>query len=124
MATIGRGSQIKGADFEREIAQFLSKYFIQQVKRTPSPEKYKWHSGDLGCRDTYSILARFHWELKKREAGSIYGWYHKAEDDAETLKIPVVVFSKNRESNYVCLSLTNFCGLLKELEGFLKINNK
>lgn len=124
MASPGRGSQQKGKNHEREIAKLLSVTFGVDVRRTPSPERWKTIKGDVNVGTwVKSIVADFMWECKNRESWNILDWYRKAADDTEgTYKIPVVVASKNNETNYVFLSLEHFLRILKELDGYRKEN--
>ena len=116
-------SQKKGKSYELEIAHKLECLTGIPMKRTGAQEKWKSRSGDVNPART-SLLSRFHWELKKRESWNILEWYKKAKDDAEILRTPVVVCSKNHEEDYVFMRLEDFTKLLVELDGFVKESEK
>lgn len=122
MASIGRGSRNKGANYERQIAKLLADKFGVIVKRTGAQEKWKVHGGDVNAaKFQNTILTDFFWELKKRESWSIIDWFKKACDDCKgMMQIPVVVASKNNEDDYAFLRLSDFLALLKELDGYRK----
>lgn len=122
MASIGRGSRDKGANYEREIAKLLKTKFGVEVKRTGAQEKWKVHGGDVNApKYANTILTDFFWELKKRESWAILDWYKKAADDCQgSGQTPLVVASKNNEDDYVFLRLKDFLGLLLELDGYHK----
>ena len=113
-------SQRKGKTYEREIAAKLSKFFNEEIRRTPAQEKWKSRGGDINPRNPKSILSRFFIETKKREAWNILDWYKKAKDDSEIYRTPVVVCSKNQEEDYVFFRLDDFLKILLELDGYQK----
>jgi len=122
MASIGSGSQQKGKAYERKISNLLTKTFGVQVRRTPSPERWKsTNLGDLNAsKNEKTILNDFFWECKKRENFSPLAWYEKAKGDSDQYQIPVVVASKNHEDDFVFLSLSDFLKILVELDGYRK----
>lgn len=122
MASRGSGSQQKGKAYERSIGNILTRAFGVQVRRTPSPERWKTTNlGDLNAsKDESTILNDFFWECKKREAFAPLTWYKKAQNDSGPNQKPVVVASKNHEDNFVFLSLMDFLQLLIELEEYRK----
>lgn len=115
-------SRDKGAAYEREIAKILHDKFGVDVKRTGAQERWKAHGGDVNAPEyENTILKDFFWECKNRESWSILEWYKKARDDNQTArKSTVVIASKNREENYVFLSLNDFLRILYELDGYRK----
>ena len=122
MASIGKGSQNKGKDFERKIAKKLKDKFGVDVKRTGAQERWKAHGGDVNApKYIDTILTDFFWECKKREAWSILDWYLKAADDAQgSGQTPVVVASKNHEEDYIFLKFDDFLRIIYELDGYRK----
>lgn len=120
MAKPGSGSQQKGKNHERGVAKIISEALGVDVRRTPSPERWKLVKGDMNAAPWVKTISNdFMWEAKCRESWAILDWYKKAKDDAEgTSKTPVVVASKNFEDNYVFLTLTDFLKILKELDGY------
>lgn len=122
MASPGRGSYQKGANYERKIAKLLSDTFGVVVKRTGAQESAKVHGGDVNThRGNDSILNDFFWECKAREAWSIIDWLKKAQDDEGQIGRPaVVVATRNNEADYAFMRLEIFLRLLKELDSYRK----
>lgn len=118
MAHRGRGAQAKGKQFERDVAKKVQSVLGIEMRRTPSNERWKTRGGDVNPRNYFSIAGRFHWELKNQETWKILDWFKKASDDAEELRTPLVVVSRNREREYVFLTLDDFLRLLVELQGY------
>lgn len=118
MASRGSGAQAKGKAFERELANFLANKFNVEVRRTPSPERWKTiNKGDVNARRG-TILDDFHWEAKNHATVSVKEWYKKASDDAEN-RIPVVVFKIPQTSQMLTVvSLEHLTRLLVELQGY------
>jgi hypothetical protein len=116
----GRKSKRKGANYEREVAKILNRAFnTNTIRRTPS-------SGALGIKgdlcqlegnfDLPGTLSKFTWECKNQEKLSIWAALRQASQEATGGKIPLVVFTKNHERNYIALELEDFIGLLQQLE--------
>lgn len=124
MASKGKGSRDKGANFERKIADRFSERFNIDVNRTGSQERWSYYGGDVHAPDgSDTILNDFFFELKNREnlPKTIIKWYQKAVDDAEgSYKTPVVITTKNYEDDYVFMTLDDFEKILFELEGYRK----
>ena len=103
----------KGNRFEREVAKILNKKFDANVRRTPM-------SGGMGFKGDIiqltGILSRFSIECKNQEKLNIWKALEQSRNDAERMKIPVVVFTRNRDRNYIALELDDFLNLIKELE--------
>jgi Holliday junction resolvase len=101
----------KGKRFERHVAKLISDKFEIACKRTPC-------SGGLSFKgDIISlsgIAARFNWECKNQESLNI--WKALKQSDSDSIsKVPVVVFTKNNESDYAALKLNDFLDLLAEI---------
>lgn len=124
MASNGKGSRDKGANYERKIADRFSERFNINVNRTGSQERWSYYGGDVHAPDgSDTILNDFFFELKNREnlPKTIIKWYQKAVDDAEgSYKAPVVITTKNYEDDYVFMTLDDFEKILFELEGYRK----
>jgi len=105
-------SKVKGKNYERQIAKVIAKMFGIKCRRTPC-------SGGLDIKgDVMSlsgIASRFNWEIKRQEKLNIWRALRQSINDAGS-KIPVVVFSKNFEPDYIALHLIDFLNILKELE--------
>lgn len=122
MASPGRGSYQKGANYERKIAKLFQDEFGVQVKRTGAQESAKVHGGDVNThRGNDSILNDFFWECKARESWSIIDWLEKAQDDEGQLGRPaVVVATRNHADDYAFLRLRDFIRILRELDSYRK----
>lgn len=120
MASRGRGGRVKGADYERRIGKLLSEEFGVEVKRSGAQEQWKHNVGDVQASpQSDTILNQFYIECKNRESlgKAALDWYKKAVIDAgKSGKTPVVIMTKNREDDYVLLSLTDFIKILKVYE--------
>lgn len=121
MASRGKGARDKGANYERKIADRFSDRFGIEVNRTGSQERWSYYGGDVHSTDKETILNDYFFELKNREnlPKTIIKWYEKASDDAEgSYKQPVVICTRNHETDYVFMSLDDFEKVLYELEGY------
>lgn len=122
MASSGKGSRDKGAQYERDIANQFSDKFDLDVSRTGSQERWSFYGGDVHApQGEETILNDFFFELKNRESlpKTVLKWYKKARDDADgSYKIPALITTKNYEDDYVMLTLDNFLKILKELDGY------
>jgi Holliday junction resolvase len=104
----------KGKRFELKIAKDLAKKFDSNIRRTPN-------SGGLSIKGdimtTTGILSEYSWECKNQEKLNIWKALEQSQGDARgTLKIPLVVFTKNFENDYVALKYDDFVNLLIELD--------
>ena len=104
----------KGKRFELKIAKDLAKKFDSNIRRTPN-------SGGLSIKGdimtTTGILSEYSWECKNQEKLNIWKALQQSQGDARgTLKIPLVVFTKNFENDYVALKYDDFVNLLIELD--------
>jgi Holliday junction resolvase len=108
-------SNKKGKVFERQVAKTLNKVFDADVRRTPQ-------SGGLSIKGDLiqlsGILSEFHWECKNQEKLNIWNSLKQAIKDRPINKIPVVVFTKNFEEEFVSMRFNDFLNLLKELDEF------
>jgi len=122
MASPGKGSQKKGADYERAIANKLKLKFGVDVKRTGAQERWKSIGGDVNAPSYVdTILNRFQIECKKRESWAILNWFKKTQDESGPQgRIPIVVASKNHEKDYLFMEFDDFIKILNELEGYIK----
>jgi len=111
----GKSSQQKGKRFEREIAKQINKKFETNVRRTPLSGGLSF-KGDIISIDDNSIISEFSWECKNQEKLNIWKALEQSRNDAPQRTMPVVVFTKNHERDYVALEFEDFMNLLKELE--------
>lgn len=105
----------KGKRKELEIAKILNNAFGTNVRRTPCSGGLSI-KGDIIDINQSSILSRFHFEIKNQEKLNIWRALSQSQSDCPVGKIPLVVYSKAFEDNYVTLRLNDFIPLLQELE--------
>ena len=111
----GKSSQQKGKRFEREIAKQINKKFETNVRRTPLSGGMDF-KGDIICIDDNSIISEFSFECKNQEKLNIWKALEQSRNDAPQRTMPVVVFTKNHETEYAALLLEDFLNIIKELE--------
>ena len=107
----------KGKRFEREVAKLLNKKFNTNVRRTPMSGGMSI-KGDIIDINPDSVLYDYHFECKNQEKLNIWKALEQARSDRPMGKTPLVVFTKNFQSNYVAIELDDFMNILKELEEF------
>ena len=105
----------KGKRFERDVAKILNKKFETNVRRTPMSGGMSI-KGDIIDINPDSVLFDYHFECKNQEKLNIWKALAQARADKPMRKIPLVVFTKNHERDYVALELEDFMNILKELE--------
>jgi len=115
----GKSSQQKGKRFEREVAKQINNKFSTKVRRTPLSGGMDF-KGDIICIDDSSIISEFSWECKNQEKLNIWKALQQSRNDEPQRTIPVVVFTKNNEKEYIALELEDFLNILKELEDLRK----
>ena len=95
----------KGAEGEREVVRLLHEYGWPQAKRTSDGASQSQRgdiaNGPLGV----------HWEVRRREALSIWACLAQAEGDAKG-DWPVVAFRRSRSGWYAALPLEALLVLL------------
>lgn len=110
-------SRKKGSCYERLIAKKLSEWSNIKIRR--SPQSGGWNQrGDLVPVDPKDMVEwPFNFELKKREnwnlselltgkninTGLFSFWDQCTRDAKISNKIPVLVFSKNFDTDYICI---------------------
>lgn len=107
----------KGNRFEREVAKMLNNKFGTNVRRTPMSGGMSF-KGDIIDINPESILNRFSFECKNQERLNIWKALEQCVGDAPALKDPVVVFTKNHQSEYACMRFEDWMNLVKELEDY------
>lgn len=123
-------SQRKGADFEREVAHLETKALAGMpieitVRRTPSQERFKTRTGDVGCfhKPHSCVLCGLHQELKQYQdmtIGQLEDVWAKTKADAQW-KTPVLVIRFNNRFSKDTLVVQRVTDWLKEkgeLEGY------
>ena len=104
----------KGKRFERDVAKIINKKFGTHVRRTPMSGGMDF-KGDIICIDDNSIISEFSFECKNQEALNIWKALKQSRYDAPMGKLPLVVFTKNHQTEYVALELEDFLNIIKEL---------
>lgn len=105
----------KGSNYERKICKILSEAFDIELRRVPCSGALDI-VGDVRVKEgtTAKILEPYTIECKKQEKINIWKCNKQAQDQAgETGKIGLLIFSRNREKDYVCLKLNDFINILK-----------
>ena len=109
----------KGKRFERDVAKMLNnKFENSHVKRTPNSGGLSI-KGDIICIDDNSIISEFSIECKNQEKLNIWKALEQSRNDSG-YRIPLVVFTKNHEKDYVALEFEDFMNILKELHDLRK----
>lgn len=105
----------KGKRKEREVAKFLNDTFGTNCRRTPCSGGLSI-KGDIIDVNPDSILSNFHFEIKNQEKLNIWQALAQSKRDASANKAPIVIFSRNREENYVAMHINDFVNLLERIE--------
>ncbi|AIW03287.1 holliday junction resolvase [Bacillus phage Mater] len=122
MASSGRGSKQKGSSYELKLAKALSKWSGEQVHRVPQSGAggHTWGADSRMNGDiVFPVTSNnsFIYEAKKREGwglhnlflnnGEIKTWFEQVVMDARRMAehgmSPCLIFSKNRDKDYVLL---------------------
>jgi len=112
----GKSSQQKGKRFEREVAKQINKKFENaNCRRTPLSGGMDF-KGDICSINDNSIVSEFSFECKNQEKLNIWKALEQSRNDAPQRTMPVVVFTKNHEKDYIALELEDFLNIIKELE--------
>lgn len=104
---MGKGSQRKGANGERELASLLRErgYDVQR-------------GGSLSFGEVPDVLGLpgVHIECKRAETLRLPEWMRQAERDADRFKdgAPAVFFRRSREPWYVCMRLSDWLALYQK----------
>ena len=105
----------KGKRFELAVAKMINNKFSTKVRRTPLSGGLDF-KGDIICIDDNSIINEFSFECKNQEKLNIWKALEQSRSDAPSGKLPVVVFTKNHERDYIALEFEDFMNIVKELE--------
>ena len=109
----------KGKRFELQCSKMINAKFGTKVKRTPNSGGLDL-KGDILCIDDNSIISEFSFECKNQEKLNIWKALEQSRNDAPSGKLPVVVFTKNHERDYIALEFEDFMNIVKELEDLRK----
>ena len=101
---MGRQSQRKGRDGERELAQVLQAHGYDAQPGDPL---------NFGAMPDVVGVDGLHIECKRHERLEVSKWYEQAANDAERMQdgLPVVCYRQNRKPWMVLLSLEDFLTL-------------
>ena len=106
----------KGNRFERQVAkQINNKFENANCRRTPLSGGMSFKGDILSINDN-SIISEFSFECKNQEKLNIWKAIKQAKNDAPQRAMPVVVFTRNFETEYACIEFEDFLNILKELE--------
>ena len=102
-------SRNKGKCGELELASFLKERGIEARRG----QQYE------GSSDSPDIIAQgclreVHIEVKRVEAGNLYGWLEQACTDADLCKVPVVAHRKNGKQWVAILDLRDFINIMEK----------
>jgi hypothetical protein len=129
----GINSKNKGAEYERKIAKALGSWWGEQFQRTPASGGLQWKKDNRVTGDIVTppeSVFPFTIECKKREGwsleqflkntGEMEEWWTQCIRDAKKIdKKPMVIFSKNFDTDYVMMSRADFDAVT---EGILELN--
>lgn len=117
-----KSPQAKGKNYEREVAKDLSEKFNCKVMRTPCSGGISgFIRADLICMDKNSILAEYHFELKKCQSLNAHAVYWGSRAKAKTREKVAVIWKKNLDPEaIVVLGYNDFVQMMKELEELRK----
>lgn len=102
-------SRDKGRRYEIHVAKRIREHGYEA-------ERGCQHAGGKDSPDVKSNMRFCHIEAKKVEKLNIWNALHQSERDAGEGEIPVVVFSRNRENDYVALGFDDFMRMYKAWE--------
>ncbi|AGR47038.1 resolvase [Bacillus phage Shanette] len=128
----GINSKNKGAEYERKIAKALGSWWGEQFQRTPASGGLQWKKDNRVTGDIVTppeSVFPFTIECKKREGwsleqflkntGEMEEWWTQCIRDAAKIdKKPMVIFSKNFDTDYVLMDLEDFSALTLGKEPF------
>lgn len=118
----GINSKNKGAEYERKIAKALGSWWGEQFQRTPASGGLQWKKDNRVTGDIVTppdSVFPFTIECKKREGwsleqflkntGEMEEWWTQCVRDAKKIdKKPMVIFSKNFDTDYILMDYFDF----------------
>lgn len=114
------GGRKKGSAYERRIAKLFERWWGTKVSRTPlsggwGNKKEFETCGDLICQGgwPFSIECKCYkkWHLEQLLTGEkckIKSWWKQSVDDAGHKKIPLLVFTRNHQPNFIMLRVNDW----------------
>jgi hypothetical protein len=111
MASRGRGARIKGAQFERDIANLLTEQTGVEFKRGLAQTR----GGGAEVADVTAPLLKVpvHFELKRQQRCNIKGAYAQALNDAPAAAVRVIVTKEDRSDTLVTMEFSQWLELFK-----------
>lgn len=117
MATVGKGSKVKGSSYELKIAKKFSEWWGGKFNRTPGSGSLHWGSDQRVAGDIVppqGLTFPFVIECKKHEGwtmdhvlldiGDPRKWWKQVVTDARSVGlVPMLIFSRNRAKDFVML---------------------
>lgn len=111
----------KGNVFERKIAKIMTEWTGIKFERVPASGGLHWKSdnrvyGDIVCNDpefpfVIECKNRQAWNMDSLINGSkeVEKWWKQVTADAEaTGKLPMVIFTRNQQPNYIMMRLEDY----------------
>ncbi|AID50505.1 hypothetical protein [Bacillus phage CP-51] len=128
----GINSKNKGAEYERKIAKALGSWWGEQFQRTPASGGLQWKEDNRVTGDIVTppdSIFPFTIECKKRESwdlnqflkgtGEMEEWWTQATRDAKKINMkPMVIFSRNFDTDYVMMNLDDFSAITVGAQDF------
>jgi hypothetical protein len=106
MASRGRGARIKGAQFERDIANLLSEKTGIEFKRGLA--QTRGGGAEVADVTATGLPKHVHFELKRQQRCNIKAAYAQAKNDAPTEAIHVIVTKEDRSDTLVTMELNQW----------------
>ena len=112
MASRGKGARVKGAQFERDIANYLSEQTGVEFKRGLAQSR--GGGAEVADVTTSATLPHpLHFELKRQIRCNIKAAYHQAQEDSSKEAIRVIITKEDREDTLVTMELDQWLELFK-----------
>lgn len=107
-----RSAKNKGMRFQKEVAEIIrTKFNLEERDVVSTPSSVQ--GVDILLSEKAKKLFPYAVECKNKEQLSIWRVIEQAESNVEKGLDPLIIFTKNRRKNYVCLELDKFMRLLK-----------
>lgn len=130
-------SKNKGNEYERKVAKILGEWWGEDFKRTPMSGGLHWDKDNRVSGDIVpppDSLFPFTTECKKRESWEFHlafkskneiddYWTQSVGDANRVNKKPMVVFSKNRQPNYLMIAHSDWVVLGEPKIPHIVLNN-
>lgn len=111
MASRGRGARIKGAQFERDIANLLTEKTGIEFKRGLA--QTRGGGAEVADVTAPNLAIPIHFELKRQQRCNIKGAYAQATSDAPETAYRVIVTKEDRSDTLVTMELSQWIEFFK-----------